>query len=56
MVITGEKFILVTGGAGYIGSHTVLRLQQKGYRVIILDNLVSGHQDLVDEVLKTKLI
>jgi UDP-glucose 4-epimerase len=48
--------ILVTGGAGYIGSHTVLSLQQRGYEVIILDNLVYGHQDLVDQVLKTKLI
>ena len=56
MTLAREKFILVTGGAGYIGSHTVLQLQQKGYKVIILDNLVSGHQDLVDEVLQTKLV
>ena len=48
--------ILVTGGAGYIGSHSVLALQQAGYEVIILDNLVYGHQDLVETVLKTKLI
>lgn len=48
--------ILVTGGAGYIGSHSVLALQKAGYNVIILDNLVHGHQDLVETVLKTKLI
>ena len=48
--------ILVTGGAGYIGSHAVLALQQAGYEVIILDNLVYGHSDLVETVLRTKLI
>ncbi len=31
--------ILVTGGAGYIGSHTVIALQQAGYHVVIADNL-----------------
>jgi UDP-glucose 4-epimerase len=48
--------ILVTGGAGYIGSHSVLTLQKAGYEVIVLDNLVYGHQDLVEQVLKVKLI
>jgi UDP-glucose 4-epimerase len=48
--------ILVTGGAGYIGSHSVLSLQKAGYEVIVLDNLVYGHQDLVETVLKVKLI
>ena len=47
--------ILVTGGAGYIGSHAVLALQRAGYRVVILDNLVYGHQDIVENVLKTEL-
>ena len=51
-----KSTILVTGGAGYIGSHAVLALQQAGYTVVILDNLVYGHQDIVDTVLKTKLI
>ncbi|OLP20125.1 UDP-glucose 4-epimerase GalE [Leptolyngbya sp. 'hensonii'] len=48
--------ILVTGGAGYIGSHAVLALQQAGYSVIILDNLVYGHRDLVETVLQVELI
>ncbi|WP_019498262.1 UDP-glucose 4-epimerase GalE [Pseudanabaena sp. PCC 6802] len=48
--------VLVTGGAGYIGSHAVLALQQSGYEVVILDNLVYGHQDLVDRVLQTELV
>jgi UDP-glucose 4-epimerase len=48
--------ILVTGGAGYIGSHTVLALLQAGYGVIILDNLVYGHRDLVENVLEVELI
>ncbi len=48
--------ILVTGGAGYIGSHAVMSLQQAGYSVIILDNLIYGHEDLAKTVLKTPLI
>ena len=38
--------ILVTGGAGYIGSHAVRALQISGYRVVVLDNLVYGHPDI----------
>ena len=37
--------ILVLGGAGYIGSHTVYSLIEKGYDVIIIDNLETGHKD-----------
>lgn len=47
--------ILVTGGAGYIGSHAVLALQKAGYGVIVLDNLVYGHQDITD-ALKVELV
>jgi UDP-glucose 4-epimerase len=36
--------ILVTGGAGYIGSHTVLYLKEKGESVVVLDNLINGHR------------
>ncbi|MBD2531004.1 UDP-glucose 4-epimerase GalE [Nostoc flagelliforme FACHB-838] len=52
----GKPTILVTGGAGYIGSHTVLALKQAGYNVVILDNLVYGHHDLVEKVLQVELI
>ena len=48
--------ILVTGGAGYIGSHAVRALQQAGYTPLVLDNLVYGHQRIVDEVLKVPLV
>ncbi len=51
-----QPTILVTGGAGYIGSHAVLALQQSGYNVIVLDNLVYGHRDLVEAVLKVELV
>ncbi len=48
--------ILVTGGAGYIGSHAVLELQRAGYGVVVLDNLVYGHRDIVEQVLKAELV
>lgn len=41
--MSGET-ILVTGGAGYIGSHTCLALTQAGYRVVVYDNLLNGHR------------
>lgn len=53
---SAKPTILVTGGAGYIGSHTVLALQNAGYEVVILDNLVYGHRDLVEKVLKVELV
>ncbi|HIK13272.1 MAG TPA: UDP-glucose 4-epimerase GalE [Oscillatoriaceae cyanobacterium M33_DOE_052] len=48
--------ILVTGGAGYIGSHAVLALKQAGYHPVILDNLVYGHRDVVERALKVELV
>lgn len=39
--------ILVTGGAGYIGSHTVISLIERGEDVIIIDNLVKGHKSAI---------
>ncbi|MGE5680039.1 MAG: UDP-glucose 4-epimerase GalE [Bacillota bacterium] len=41
--------VLVTGGAGYIGSHTVRMLQDKGHNVIIFDNLCRGHIESIPE-------
>lgn len=38
--------ILVTGGAGYIGSHVCKALSKKGYEVVVFDNLEYGHSDL----------
>ena len=43
--------ILVLGGAGYIGSHMVAELVQQGHAVLVLDDLSSGHRDLVEEAI-----
>ena len=43
------KNILVTGGAGYIGSHVVNLLIDKGYRVTVIDNLVTGTFNLINK-------
>lgn len=42
--------ILVTGGTGYIGSHTVVELQHRGHDVIIVDNLSNSHIDVLDHI------
>jgi UDP-glucose 4-epimerase len=39
--------VLVTGGAGYIGSHVNLHLKQAGYTTVVLDNLIHGHESSV---------
>jgi UDP-glucose 4-epimerase len=59
--------ILVTGGAGYIGSHVVKALGQRGYEILVYDNLFTGHEwavlygelvkgDLSDKVFLDKVI
>jgi len=48
--------ILVTGGAGYIGTHAVLAWQRSGYEVIVLDSLVYGHRDIVEKILQVELV
>ena len=42
--------ILVTGGTGYIGSHTTVELQAAGYSVVIIDNLSNSNIDVLDEI------
>ncbi|MCK9342835.1 MAG: UDP-glucose 4-epimerase GalE [Massilibacteroides sp.] len=44
--------ILVTGGTGYIGSHTVVELQNAGYEVVIIDNLSNSNANVVDGIEK----
>ena len=46
--------ILVTGGAGYIGSHVVNLLLDKGYKVTVIDSLITGNKKLLPK--KAKLI
>lgn len=45
-----SKKILVTGGTGYIGSHTVVELQARGYEVVILDNLSNSDASVVQRI------
>ena len=45
-----KERILVTGGTGYIGSHTVVELQQAGYQVVIIDNLSNSSVDVIDGI------
>ena len=47
---TDKSLVLVTGGAGFIGSHLVRRLLRDGYRVRVLDNLATGKSDNLAEV------
>src|SRR5690606_39953080 len=44
------KKILVTGGLGYIGSHTVVELQNYGYQVVIIDNLSNSSIDVLEGI------
>ncbi|QXE01086.1 UDP-glucose 4-epimerase GalE [Terribacillus sp. DMT04] len=41
--------VLVTGGAGYIGSHAVAMLLEKGHQAVIVDNILTGHLDAVNK-------
>ena len=44
--------VLVTGGMGYIGSHTVVELLENNYEVVIVDNLVNSKIDVLDKIEK----
>ncbi len=45
-----KRKILVTGGAGYIGSHTVVELQEAGFEVVIVDNLSNSYDSVLDNI------
>ena len=47
-----KKTILVTGGTGFIGSHTTVELQTAGYDVVIVDNLSNSKADVIDGIAK----
>lgn len=47
-----DKYILVTGGAGYIGSHTCVELLEAGYSVVVLDNLSNSSEESLRRVQK----
>ncbi len=53
---SAKPTILVTGGAGYIGSHTAYALKQAGYGVVVLDNLSYGHREIIENVVKVELV
>ena len=45
--------ILVTGGCGYIGSHTCVRLLEDNYNVVILDSLINSYENSIDTLKKS---
>lgn len=47
-----KQTILVTGGTGFIGSHTTVELQQAGYKVVIVDNLSNSKAEVIDGIEK----
>ena len=47
-----KETILVTGGTGFIGSHTTVELQQAGYKVVIIDNLSNSNASVIDGIEK----
>ena len=47
-----KQTILVTGGTGYIGSHTTVELIQSGYEVVIVDNLSNSQADVIEGIEK----
>lgn len=43
--MTDKPYILITGGAGYIGSHVNKELSRRGYKTVVFDNLIYGHRE-----------
>ena len=48
--MVGTETILVTGGAGFIGSHTCVELLAQGYRVVALDSLINNHPEAIARI------
>ncbi|NJR69844.1 MAG: UDP-glucose 4-epimerase GalE [Synechococcales cyanobacterium CRU_2_2] len=55
-MISPSPYIFVVGGAGYIGSHVVRQLLLDGYRVLVLDNFIYGHRDILEKALNVEYI
>jgi len=53
---TQNRTVLVTGGAGYIGSHAALALAERGYRPLVLDNLSKGHREPIERALGVAVV
>jgi len=47
-----KKSILVTGGSGYVGSHTIIELYSAGYNAVVIDNLINSGQESINRVRK----
>lgn len=45
-----KQIVLVTGGTGYIGSHTVMQLLAAGAKVVVLDNLSNSHPEVLRRI------
>lgn len=45
-----NRTVLITGGTGYIGSHTTVEFLQKGYRVVIVDNLSNSQKEVLNNI------
>ena len=46
-----NKKVLITGGAGYIGSHCVLEMLKQGYDIVVFDNFSTGHKETIEKLL-----
>ena len=44
--------ILITGGGGYIGSHTIISLLNNGYNVVAIDNFINCKRDIIEKIKK----
>ena len=45
-----DGYILVTGGAGFIGSHTIVELQEAGYNVLCADNYSNSYPEVINRI------